>query len=81
MTKYLLDPARFETVLGLGAVKAALEVLFGPLAAQPLASQLFGFYTGLAYFTPILGGLVADRCSAATAPSSSAACSWRSGIS
>ena len=61
MTKYLLDPARFETVLGLGAVKAALEVLFGPLAAQPLASQLFGFYTGLAYFTPILGGLVADR--------------------
>jgi proton-dependent oligopeptide transporter, POT family len=61
MTKYLLDPGRFEAVLGLGAVKAALEVLFGPLEAQPLASQLFGFYTGLAYFTPILGGLVADR--------------------
>jgi proton-dependent oligopeptide transporter, POT family len=61
MTKYLFDPGRFEAVLGLGAVKAALEFLFGPLAAQPLASQLFGFYTGLAYFTPILGGLVADR--------------------
>jgi len=61
MTKYLFDPARFETVLGLGAVKAALELLFGSLEAQPLASQLFGFYTGLAYFTPILGGLVADR--------------------
>ena len=48
-------------MLGFGAVKAALEFLFGPLEPQPLASQLFGFYTGLAYFTPILGGLVADR--------------------
>jgi proton-dependent oligopeptide transporter, POT family len=61
MTKYLLDPGRVEVVLGLGAVKAALEFLFGRLEPQPLASQLFGFYTGLAYFTPILGGLVADR--------------------
>ena len=61
MTKYLLDPSRVDTVLGLGAVRAALEFLFGRLDPQPLASQLFGFYTGLAYFTPILGGLVADR--------------------
>jgi proton-dependent oligopeptide transporter, POT family len=61
MTKYLLDPGRFEAVLGLGAAKAALELVFGRLEAQPLASQLFGFYTGLAYFTPILGGLIADR--------------------
>lgn len=61
MTKYLLDPGRFGTVLGLGTARAALELLFGPLEAQPLASQLFGFYTGLAYFMPILGGLVADR--------------------
>ncbi len=61
MTKYLFDPGRVEVVLGLDAVKAALEFLFGRLEPQPLASQLFGFYTGLAYFTPILGGLVADR--------------------
>src|SRR5262247_2043874 len=61
MTKYLFDPGRVEVVLGLGAVKAALEFLFGRLEAQPLASQLFGFYTGLAYFTPILGRLVAER--------------------
>src|SRR5262245_18022118 len=61
MVKYLLDPGRVETVLGFGAVKAALEFLFGKLDPQPLASQLFGFYTGLAYFTPILGGLIADR--------------------
>ena len=61
MVKYLLDPGRVETVLGFAAVKAALEFLFGKLEPQPLASQLFGFYTGLAYFTPILGGLIADR--------------------
>jgi proton-dependent oligopeptide transporter, POT family len=61
MVKYLLEPGRVETVLGFGAVKAALEFVFGQLDPQPLASQLFGFYTGLAYFTPILGGLIADR--------------------
>jgi POT family proton-dependent oligopeptide transporter len=61
MVKYLLDPGRVEAVLGFGAVKAALEFLFGRLEPQPLASQLFGFYTGLAYFMPILGGLIADR--------------------
>ena len=61
MVKYLLDPGRVEAVLGFGAVKAALELLFGKLDPQPFASQLFGFYTGLAYFTPILGGLIADR--------------------
>src|SRR5215467_13199640 len=61
MVKYLLDPGRVEAVLGFGAVRAALEFLFGRLEAQPLASQLFGFYTGLAYFMPVLGGLIADR--------------------
>src|SRR6266567_2618790 len=61
MTKYLFDSGRLETVVGLGAVKSALEFFFGPLEAQPLASQLFGFYTGLAYFAPILGGLVAFK--------------------
>jgi proton-dependent oligopeptide transporter, POT family len=61
MVKYLFDPARVETVIGFAAVKAALEFVFGHLEAQPLASQLFGFYTGLAYFMPIAGGIVADR--------------------
>ena len=82
MVKYLLDPGRVESVLGFAAVKAALEFLFGRLEPQPLASQLFGFYTGLAYFTPILGGLHCRPLrSASAAPSSSAACSWRSAIS
>src|SRR5436309_12949047 len=61
MVKYLLDPGRVEAVLGFGAVRTALEFLFGRLEPQPLASQLFGFYSGLAYFMPILGGLIADR--------------------
>jgi proton-dependent oligopeptide transporter, POT family len=61
MVKYLLDPSRIDGVLGFAAVKAALEFIFGRLEPQPLASQLFGFYTGLAYFTPILGGFLADR--------------------
>jgi POT family proton-dependent oligopeptide transporter len=61
MVKYLFEPGRVEAVLGFGAVKGALEFLFGPLEPQPLASQLFGFYTGLAYFMPVLGGLLADR--------------------
>src|SRR5262245_15405706 len=42
MVKYLFDPGRIETVLGFGAVRAALEFMFGPLEPQPLASQLFG---------------------------------------
>jgi len=59
--KYLFEQGRIDAVLGFAAVKAALELPFGRLEAQPLASQLFGVYTGLAYFTPILGGLIADR--------------------
>lgn len=61
MVKYLLLPGQAEAVLGYGAIKAVLESMFGPLAPQPLASQIFGFYTGFAYLTPILGGYLADR--------------------
>ena len=35
--------------------------MFGPLDVQPLSSQIWGFYTALVYFTPIFGGLLADR--------------------
>ena len=61
MVKYLLDPQRTGNVAGLASFKAMLESIFGPLATQPLASQIYGFYTGLVYLTPILGGLLADR--------------------
>jgi len=61
MVKYLLQPAQASSVLGLASFKAALEAVFGPLDLQPLASQIYGFYTGLVYLTPILGGWLADR--------------------
>jgi len=31
------------------------------LAFKPLASQIYGLYTGLVYLTPIIGGIIADR--------------------
>src|SRR5437868_15500102 len=58
MVKYLFEPGRVEAVIGYDTVKGALEFATGPLDRQPFASQLFGLYTGLAYFTPILGGLL-----------------------
>jgi len=61
MVKYLLVPERSGDVIGLTHLKTALEGLFGPLATQPFASQIYGFYTGLVYLTPIVGGLLADR--------------------
>ena len=61
MTKYLLLSNHAGGVIGLAAVKRALEAVFGPLPVQPLSSQIWGFYTALVYFTPIFGGLLADR--------------------
>jgi POT family proton-dependent oligopeptide transporter len=61
MVKYLFEPERAGTVIGLAALKRVLEIPFGPLDVQPLASQIYGLYTGLVYLTPIFGGLLADR--------------------
>jgi POT family proton-dependent oligopeptide transporter len=61
MVEYLLKPAQAGSVLGLAAFRTSLELVFGPLDVQPLASQIYGFYTGLVYLTPIFGGLLADR--------------------
>jgi POT family proton-dependent oligopeptide transporter len=61
MVTYLLHPRPAAQVIGLGALKGGLEAVFGPLGVQPLASQIYGLYTGLVYLTPIFGGLLADR--------------------
>ncbi len=61
MVNYLLHPEHAARVAGYETVKGVLEGLFGPLGVQPLASQIYGFYTALVYLTPILGGLIADR--------------------
>jgi POT family proton-dependent oligopeptide transporter len=36
-------------------------MLAGPLSTQALASQIFGLYSGFVYFTPLVGGMIADR--------------------
>jgi POT family proton-dependent oligopeptide transporter len=62
MTQYLLNAADTGTaIVGYATLKAGLEAVFGTLAIQPLASQIYGLYTGFVYFTPFFGGLLADR--------------------
>jgi POT family proton-dependent oligopeptide transporter len=61
MVNQLLLPGHFEQVAGFTQFRAALESVFGPLSTQALASLVFGLYSGFVYFTPLLGGLIADR--------------------
>ena len=61
MVKYALQPEHAQDIVGYAALKSGLEALFGPLGIQPLSSQIYGLYTGLVYFMPMLGGLLADR--------------------
>lgn len=62
MTQYLLKAAETgTTIVGFVTLKAGLEAVFGALAIQPLASQIYGIYTGFVYFTPFFGGILADR--------------------
>ena len=61
LTKYLLLPGHVENVWGYAAIKGMLESVAGPLDVQPLSSLIYGFYTGLIYFTPLPGGWLADR--------------------
>ncbi len=61
MVKYLLDPQQDEPCRRPRLIQGDARNVFGPLAPQPLASQIYGFYTGLVYLTPIFGGLLADR--------------------
>src|SRR3954462_4482435 len=61
MVKYLLLPGHADTVIGLATLKGAFETMFGTLGTQPLASHIYGLYTGLVYLTPLIGGIIADR--------------------
>ena len=61
MVNRLLHPGHIEHIAGFGPFRHLIEVFRGPLAVQPLASTVFGLYTGLVYLTPIVGGLIADR--------------------
>src|SRR5256886_15089648 len=61
MVNQLLLPAHVQHIFGFSGFKAAVESVVGPLSTQALASQIFGLYSGFVYFTPLLGGMIADR--------------------
>ena len=61
MVNQLLLPGHVEHVVGFVTFRGIIEGAFGPLSTQALASQIFGLYAGFVYFTPVLGGWIADR--------------------
>ena len=61
MSQQLFLPGHVEHVAGFAAFRAGLESVFGPMSPVALASQIFGLYTGFVYFTPVFGGIIADR--------------------
>ena len=60
MVHQLLRPEHASHVIGLAALRRLFEWR-GPLADQAFASLVYGWYAGLVYFTPLIGGWVADR--------------------
>ena len=63
MVDYLLKGVQAGTfhVVGFATLQRGLESVYGPLPIQPLASLIYGLYTGFVYFTPLFGGMLADR--------------------
>jgi len=61
MTQQLFTPGHVENVVGLPAFRVGLEALTGPMTTLAFASMIGGLYAGLVYFTPVFGGLIADR--------------------
>ncbi len=60
MVKQLLLPGHADHVAGLASLRNMLE-LRAPMTNLAFASLIYGWYSGLVYFTPILGGWIADR--------------------
>jgi POT family proton-dependent oligopeptide transporter len=60
MSQALFTPGHIEHVAGFAGFRRTIEAVFGPLTPLALASQVYGFYTAFVYFTPVLGGVVAD---------------------
>ncbi len=62
MVNQLLLPGHVEHVAGFEGFKGFIEGVYQrELEGQALASAIFGLYSGFVYFTPVLGGIVADR--------------------
>jgi POT family proton-dependent oligopeptide transporter len=62
LTQYLLLPENVEHVAGFQQFRLFLEGLYGPLATPiTLAAAITGLYSAGVYFTPLIGGYVADQ--------------------
>lgn len=61
MSQALFLPGHVGHVAGFAAFRSALEAVFGKMSTLALASRVYGLYTGFVYFTPVFGGLIADR--------------------
>lgn len=61
MVNQLLLPGHVEHIVGFAIFRASIESFFGPLSTQAIASQIYGIYSGFVYFTPLFGGMIADR--------------------
>ncbi|KRB82338.1 hypothetical protein ASE00_09695 [Sphingomonas sp. Root710] len=61
MVEQLFAPGHATAIAGFPWLKAAIEGMFGELSAQGLATQIFGFYVGFSYLTPLFGGMIGDR--------------------
>jgi len=61
MVEQLLLPGHVEHIAGFAGLRSIIESATGPLSTQALASQIFGLYVGLVYFTPVFGGALGDR--------------------
>lgn len=60
MVKELLLPENAAQVIGLAALRNLFEFR-GPMSDVAFSAIIYGWYAGLVYFTPIVGGWVADR--------------------
>jgi POT family proton-dependent oligopeptide transporter len=61
MVNQLFLPGHVENISGFALFRNGLESLTGPLSTLALASLIYGLYSGFVYFTPVFGGLIADR--------------------
>lgn len=60
MVKELLLPENAAKAIGLATLRGFFEFR-GPMSDVAFAAIIYGWYAGLVYFTPIIGGWVADR--------------------
>ena len=61
MADQLLLPGHIEKIVGFTGFRRCVESFTGPLTVEALATQIFGLYMGLIYFTPVFGGAIGDR--------------------